>query len=61
MYYYNGKLIFLFPDNIKRFILENPDLPREFYGACYEQVMKPIMKDFDLPESQQEWDSMVYR
>ena len=45
--------------------------PRELYGSCYGRIMKenrhkvsvpkpkPVMRDFNLPESQSEWDSMI--
>ena len=59
------------PEYVKKFILENSEIPREFYGNFIDRVKKgklqkpnelpskPTMKEFNIPESQQEWDSMI--
>ena len=59
------------PAYVKKFILENPEIPKELYGSCYGRVMKeyhqkvsstkpkPVMRDFNLPELQSEWDLMI--
>ena len=56
---------------IKKFILENPDVPRDLYGSSFDRIMKektkemkrakPLMKDFNLPESQTEWELMILK
>ena len=74
----NGKISW--PQYVRKFAHEYPELPSEFFGDSFERWVKPKsnvakslcitdsnpnpsrepkMKDFNIPESQAEWEIMI--